>query len=235
MHTKIGSGAHASTPIRGPRCHEKEWTSRDTELWQGHKHLMWTTLMEPLKEHRAMSTLLQLASMPAAFQQPWLSLLNTSYSLLQRKTATLWHTDSWQQQKVDTHTHVIISDNTFPVKRRLRVNKTPNNSNTCELPIYFCTTCKQSAKIGLCLEVPLWKAHVKAKRSLPRLTASNSAFKNAHSTLHSVLQLSQGQLFLNRADQQYSMCCWIAKCPLQILSGKQLYVGGSWGIQLFRV
>lgn len=109
--------------------------------------------------------------------------------------------------KGGTHTHVIISDNTFPVKRRLRVNKTPNNSNTCELPIYFCTTCKQSAKIGLCLEVPLWKAHVKAKRSLPRLTASNSAFKNAHSTLHSVLQLSQGQLFLNRADQQYSMCC----------------------------
>lgn len=144
-------------------------------------------------------------------------------------TQTLGNSKRW------THTHVIISDNTFPVKRRLRVNKTPNNSNTCELPTYFCTTCKQSAKIGLCLEVPLWKAHVKAKRSLPRLTASNSAFKNAHSTLHSVLQLSQGQLFLNRADQQYSMCCWIAKCPLQILSGKQLYVGGSWGIQLFRV
>lgn len=138
MHTKIGSGAHASTPIRGPRRHEKDEHPDRLNCGKGTntscEQLSWSH-SDSVKEHRATSTL---ASMPAAFQQPWLSLLNTSYSLLQRKTATLWHTNSWQQQKVDTHTLLPISD-TFPVKRRLRVNKTPNNSNTCELPIYFCT------------------------------------------------------------------------------------------------
>lgn len=145
MHTKIGSGAHASTPIHDPRRHEKECTSRETKLRQGPKPRVNKPSVEPgwLGERGPRNVNIFAACKHACcisaavivvvehFVQP--APKEDSATVAHRRLATA----------KGKHTHdtpaATISD-TFPVEGRLRrVNRTLGNSNTCALPMHFCT------------------------------------------------------------------------------------------------